>query len=88
MQFRTRAIHVGNARDPATGAVVRPIHLAAIYVSPGAGKWAVTDSVGMKGCRDEVLLRKRPNDLWLGCRLSGFGDQVSGFRFRVSARIY
>jgi len=43
MQFRTRAIHVGNARDPETGAVVRPIHLAATYVQPGAGQWGRFD---------------------------------------------
>lgn len=43
MQFRTRAIHVGNDRDPATGAVVRPIHLAATYVQPGAGEWGEFD---------------------------------------------
>lgn len=43
MQFRTRAIHVGNERDPATGAVVRPIHLAATYVQPGAGEWGEFD---------------------------------------------
>ena len=29
MQFRTRAIHVGNEPDPQTGAVVRPIYVAA-----------------------------------------------------------
>lgn len=43
MQFRTRAIHVGNERDPATGAVVRPIHLAATFVQPGAGQWGEFD---------------------------------------------
>ena len=43
MQFRTRAIHVGNERDPETGAVVRPIHLAATYVQPGAGQWGRFD---------------------------------------------
>jgi cystathionine gamma-lyase len=43
MQFRTRAIHVGNERDEATGAVVRPIHLAATYVQPGAGQWGEFD---------------------------------------------
>ncbi len=43
MQFRTRAIHVGNDRDPQTGAVVRPIHLAATYVQPGAGDWGEFD---------------------------------------------
>lgn len=43
MQFRTRAIHVGNERDKQTGAVVRPIHLAVTYVQPGAGEWAEFD---------------------------------------------
>jgi cystathionine gamma-lyase len=37
MQFRTRAIHVGNAPDPQTGAVVRPIHVAATFVQNEAG---------------------------------------------------
>jgi len=43
MRFRTRAIHVGNERDHATGAVVRPLHLAATYVQPGAGQWGEFD---------------------------------------------
>ncbi len=43
MRFRTRAIHVGNQRDEATGAVVPPIHLAATYVQPGAGQWGQFD---------------------------------------------
>jgi cystathionine beta-lyase/cystathionine gamma-synthase len=43
MRFRTRAIHVGNERDAATGAVVRPIHLSATYVQPGAGEWGEFD---------------------------------------------
>lgn len=37
MQFRTRAIHVGNAKDPQTGAVVPPITLATTFVQPEAG---------------------------------------------------
>jgi cystathionine beta-lyase/cystathionine gamma-synthase len=37
MQFRTRAIHVGNEPDPQTGAVVRPIHMAATFVQHEAG---------------------------------------------------
>jgi cystathionine beta-lyase/cystathionine gamma-synthase len=43
MHFRTRAIHVGNERDPATGAVVRPIHLASTFVQPAAGEWGEFD---------------------------------------------
>lgn len=43
MKFRTRAIHVGNQRDPQTGAVVPPIHVATTYVQPGAGQWGEFD---------------------------------------------
>ncbi len=43
MEFRTRAIHVGNEVDPQTGAVVRPIHMATTFVQPGAGEWGQFD---------------------------------------------
>ena len=43
MQFRTRAIHVGNERDPQTGAVVPPLHLASTFVQPAAGEWGEFD---------------------------------------------
>ena len=43
MQFRARAIHVGNEADPQTRAVVPPIHLASTFVQPGAGPWAEFD---------------------------------------------
>jgi cystathionine gamma-lyase len=43
MQFRTRAIHVGQERDERTGAVVPPIHLASTFVQPGAGEWGEFD---------------------------------------------
>ncbi|NUQ63258.1 MAG: PLP-dependent transferase [Pirellulales bacterium] len=43
MHFRTRAIHVGNPPDPATGAVVPPVHLTSTFVQPGAGQWAEFD---------------------------------------------
>ena len=36
MEFRTRAIHVGQERDPATGAVVPPLHLASTFVQADA----------------------------------------------------
>ena len=41
--FRTRAIHVGNEIDDATGAVVPPIHLASTFRQPGAGEWGDFD---------------------------------------------
>jgi cystathionine beta-lyase/cystathionine gamma-synthase len=43
MQFRTRAIHVGQQRDPQTGAIVPPLHLASTFVQPGAGEWGEFD---------------------------------------------
>src|SRR5262245_1970971 len=43
MQFRTRAIHVGQDRDPETGAVVPPIHVASTFVQPAAGEWGQYD---------------------------------------------
>jgi cystathionine beta-lyase/cystathionine gamma-synthase len=43
MHFRTRAIHVGQERDPQTGAVVPPIHIASTFVQPGAGVWSEFD---------------------------------------------
>ena len=43
MKFRTRAIHVGNEPDPATGAVIPPIHFASTFRQPGAGEWGEFD---------------------------------------------
>ncbi len=43
MKFRTRAIHVGSEPDPATGAVVPPIHMATTFIQPGAGTWGEFD---------------------------------------------
>ncbi|MBL9124545.1 MAG: PLP-dependent transferase [Planctomycetaceae bacterium] len=43
MQFRTRAIHVGQACDPATGAVVPPLYLATTFVQRAAGEAAEFD---------------------------------------------
>ncbi len=43
MHFRTRAIHVGQERDPQTGAVVPPIHIASTFAQPGAGVWGEFD---------------------------------------------
>ena len=43
MQFRTRAIHVGQERDPSTGAIVPPIHVASTFVQPDASMTAAYD---------------------------------------------
>ena len=42
-RFRTRAIHVASPRDPASGAVVPPVHLATTFVQPGSGQWSEFD---------------------------------------------
>jgi cystathionine beta-lyase/cystathionine gamma-synthase len=36
--FSTRALHIGQGPDPATGAVVQPIHMATTYAQQGVGK--------------------------------------------------
>jgi len=41
--FRTRAVHVGNEVDPATGAVIPPLHFASTFRQPGAGVWGQYD---------------------------------------------
>jgi cystathionine gamma-lyase len=43
MEFRTRAIHVGNEPEATTGAVVQPIHLASTFAQPGSGDWGQYD---------------------------------------------
>ena len=43
MQFRTRAIHVGQDRDAATGAIVPPLHVASTFVQPDASMTAEYD---------------------------------------------
>ncbi len=43
MKFRTRAIHIGNERDPATGAVVPPISVASTFVQAAPGEWGEFD---------------------------------------------
>jgi cystathionine beta-lyase/cystathionine gamma-synthase len=36
--FSTRAVHVGQGPDPATGAVVQPIHMATTFAQQGVGR--------------------------------------------------
>jgi cystathionine beta-lyase/cystathionine gamma-synthase len=36
--FATRALHIGQGPDPATGAVVQPIHMATTFAQQGVGK--------------------------------------------------
>ncbi len=43
LHFRTRAIHRGQDRDEATGAVVPPIHVASTFVQHQVGEWREFD---------------------------------------------
>lgn len=43
LHFRTRAIHTGQERDAATGAVVPPIHVASTFVQHQVGEWREFD---------------------------------------------
>jgi cystathionine beta-lyase/cystathionine gamma-synthase len=43
LHFRTRAIHVGQERDEATGAIVPPIHVASTFVQNEVGVWREFD---------------------------------------------
>jgi cystathionine gamma-lyase len=43
LRFRTRAIHVGNAADQQTGAVVQPLHVASTFVQKVPGEWGPYD---------------------------------------------
>lgn len=43
LRFRTRAVHAGQERDPATGAVVPPIHVASTFVQNEVGVWREFD---------------------------------------------
>ena len=42
-RFRTRAVHVGQEADAATGAVVPPIHVASTFVQHVPGEWREFD---------------------------------------------
>ena len=74
--FRTRAIHVGNEIDPATGAVVPPIHLASTYRQPGAGKWAEFD-YGRSGNPTRSQLQETLASLEGGCGALAFASGMS-----------
>ena len=76
MKFRTRAIHVGNERDPQTGAVVRPIHMAATYVQPGAGDWGEFD-YSRSGNPTRKALETTLASLEGGCRALAYASGMA-----------
>ncbi|MEM6799694.1 MAG: aminotransferase class V-fold PLP-dependent enzyme, partial [Planctomycetota bacterium] len=76
MQFRTRAIHVGNQRDPETGAVVPPLHLASTYVQNEAGKWREFD-YARSGNPTRKQLETTVADLEVGCGALAFASGMA-----------
>lgn len=76
MKFRTRAIHVGNQRDPETGAVVPPIHVASTYAQPGAGEWGEFD-YGRSGNPTRHRLQQTLADLESGRHALAFSSGMA-----------
>lgn len=76
MKFRTRAIHVGNAREPRTGAVVPPIHIASTYVQQRAGEWGDYD-YARSGNPTRTNLQKTLASLESGCDALAFSSGMA-----------
>jgi cystathionine beta-lyase/cystathionine gamma-synthase len=76
MQFRTRAIHVGNEPDPETGAVIPPVHLASTFVQPGAGDWGEFD-YSRSGNPTRKALETTLASLESGCGALAFSTGMS-----------
>lgn len=76
MHFRTRAIHVGNATDKETGAVVPPIHVASTYVMETAGGPQQYD-YSRSGNPTRSNFETTIADLEGGCRGLGFASGMS-----------
>ena len=74
--FRTRAVHVGNEIDPATGAVVPPIHLASTFRQPGAGVWGEFD-YSRSGNPTRSALQSTMASLEGGCGALAFSSGMS-----------
>lgn len=76
MKFRTRAIHIGNERDPQTGAVVPPIHVASTFVQPGAGEWGEFD-YARSGNPTRKNLERTLASLEAGCGALAFASGMA-----------
>lgn len=76
MHFRTRSIHVGNEKDPHTGAVVPPIHLSSTFVQPGAGEWGKFD-YSRSGNPTRAVLEKTLASLEGGCGALAFASGMA-----------
>jgi cystathionine gamma-lyase len=76
MQFRTRAIHVGQEHDPASGAVVPPIHVASTFVQPDASMTAAYD-YARTGSPTRNAFEKTLADLDGGARALAFASGMA-----------
>jgi cystathionine gamma-lyase len=76
MRFRTRAIHVGQECDSATGAVVPPIHVASTFVQKEAGKWGEYD-YSRSGNPTRKALEKTLASLEGGCGALAFASGMA-----------
>ena len=76
LKFRTRAIHVGQAADQQTGAVVTPIHLATTFVQPGAGQWGEFD-YSRSGNPTRRAVEQTLADLEGGCGALAFASGMA-----------
>jgi cystathionine gamma-lyase len=74
--FRTRSIHVGGEVDPATGAVIPPIHLASTFRQPGAGVWGEYD-YSRSGNPTRSALQKTLASLEGGCGALAFSSGMA-----------
>ncbi len=74
--FRTRAIHIGNEIDPATGAVVPPMHLASTFRQPGAGQWGQFD-YSRSGNPTRTNLQRTLASLEGGCGALAFSSGMA-----------
>ncbi len=76
MKFRTRAIHVGNEPDPATGAVVPPLYLASTFIQPAAGEWGKFD-YSRSGSPTRANVERTIADLEGGCAALAFASGMA-----------
>lgn len=74
--LRTRCIHVGNELDPATGAVVPPIHLASTFRQPHAGEWGEYD-YSRSGNPTRTALQKTLASIEGGCGALAFSSGMA-----------
>jgi len=76
LSLRTRCIHVGNEVDSATGAVVKPIHLASTFAQPGAGVWGQYD-YSRSGNPTRTALQTTLTSIERGCGALAFSSGMA-----------